>query len=240
MTSRLFSSIIFSAVGLTILPACSVLEPKEDPTRYFILKETKVTSLASNSGLSVLIGPVAVPGYLDRDEIASGGGDGELYFAEYQVWAESLEKGISRVVAGNLARLIDSPSVAPYPEVSSIDYDYRIPIIVRRFEKGVDGSIHLDVGYTIAGERDSRDGPGFNAASRSIDVQVEDPQSPGAITVAMSLALGDLSRDLGRALLAAERSRKAKAAEEEAAAAAAAANEAEAPVSEPEAGNESG
>jgi uncharacterized lipoprotein YmbA len=224
MTLRFSSSIILAAVALATLSGCSVLEPKEDPTRYFILKEMEMTPLTSNSGLFVLVGPVTLPGYLDRNEIASGGVDGELYLAEYQVWAESLEKGITRVVAGNLASLVDSPSVAPYPAVSSIDYDYRIPIIVQRFEKGVDGSIHLDVGYAIAGALASRDESEVKAASRSIAVEVTDPQSPGAITVAMSRALGDLSRDLGRDVLAAERSRKAQAAEE---AAAAAANEEE-------------
>ena len=53
------------------LPSCNILFPRADPTQYYVLREFPANAapskLASNSGLEVLVGPAAIPGYLDRN-----------------------------------------------------------------------------------------------------------------------------------------------------------------------------
>ena len=187
--------------------SCGVLKPTEDPTRHFILKDKPVSKLTTKSQLSVLVGTVTIPDYLDHSEIVTVNAEGDLDLAEFHVWAEPLDKGIGRVVASNVSKLLDSPNVGPFPQIDPIDFNYRVPIIVRRFEMREDGKIHLELGYAITT-------PGLGAKSSgsksvSITKDVSDPTSHGSIAEAMSECLADLSRQISSQVLAVEKKRKA-------------------------------
>lgn len=212
-----------AALGtLTAVSGCSALKPKEDPTRSFYLKESRPNKLVSSSKLRVLVGEIVVPEYIDKTEIVTAGADNELKVAEYFVWAEPLGNGVSRVLATNLSRLLDSPTVVPYPDVDSINYDFRVPVVLRRFVMAADGKVHLEVSYVVAaaGLTSAADG---KSSSRSVIADVADPNSYSAIADAMSRALADLSVVIAKDVLAEDRKRKAAEREKEEAEKAAAA-----------------
>lgn len=196
----------FLAVLTVVLTGCSVLRPAEDPTRHFLLKGVRTSRLASNSGLAVLVGPVTVPGYLDHKQIVTAGSQHDLELAEFHVWAEDLDTAVSRVVAENLAHLLGSPAIAPYPAVDPPEHDFKSAIVIRRFEKSADGLVHLDASYIITGSLGSTIKP--RTSSRSISVRVADPQSYSSIADAMSRALSDLSRSISRGILSQDHNRR--------------------------------
>ena len=59
----------------------------------------------------VAVGPVAIPDYLDRPQILTRSGPSELQLAEFERWAGSLEKDVSRVLAENLSTLLEKDHV---------------------------------------------------------------------------------------------------------------------------------
>lgn len=181
--------------------SCSTFQPQEDPTRYFALKATSSGRLAS-SPVAAGIGPVTVPGYLDHKEIVTAGPNNELMLAEFHVWAEALDKAVPRVVAKDVSRLLNSPAVVPFPD-ADVKQDYRVSIILRRFEMGADKRVRLDASYSIEGSPGS--GRAGRAKSRSITRAVVQPDDPAAIVDAMSRALGDLSSSIAKDLLALDR-----------------------------------
>ena len=54
---------------LLVLANCSPFRAKEDPTRYYVLTAKSQGILSSGPKLAVGVGPVTIPGYLERDEI---------------------------------------------------------------------------------------------------------------------------------------------------------------------------
>lgn len=189
---------ILAAVTLILLLAgCSALKPQEDPTRYFFLRALSQEQLASPD-IAVGIGPVTVPGYLDHKEIVTAGPTNDLILAEFHVWAEPFDKAVTRVVARNVSRLLNSPAVVPFPD-ADVKRDYNTSIILRRFEMGPNGVVRLDVSYAIEGASGS--GRSGASRSRSITVPVTQPDNYEAVADAMSKALADLSGSIARDLL---------------------------------------
>jgi len=183
---------------LLVLASCSPFRAKEDPTRYYVLTAKSQGTLSSGRKLAVGVGPVTIPGYLERDEIAIAGVASSLQLAEYHVWAESLENAVTHVVAKNMSRLLQSPAVVPFPDADT-RIAYQAEIIVRRFEMGADKKVHLEVSYLISRV------PGSGAAqvskSRDIVVEVANADDYNSIVDAMSGALAHLSESISRNVL---------------------------------------
>ncbi len=201
MTSQ--TLVLLAAAGMTlVISGCGVLRPKEDPTRYFYLRALSQGQLTSRSNLGVGIGPVTVPGYLEHKEIVTAGPANDLILAEYHVWAEPFEKAVTRVVAKNVSRLLDSPAVVPFPD-ADVERDYNTTIIIRRFEMGANGVVRLDASYAIEGMSGS--GRSSSARSRSINVPVTQPNNYAAVADSMSQALATLSNSIARDLRSLDR-----------------------------------
>jgi len=76
------------------------------------------------------VGPLHLPGYLDRQEIVTRVNPNELRLAELDNWAEPLKDSITRVLAENISRLICTEDVVIFPWKSSSHVDYQIDINV--------------------------------------------------------------------------------------------------------------
>jgi uncharacterized lipoprotein YmbA len=192
------------SILLLAVPGCSTFTPQEDPTRYYALTATSTGRLAARPDLAVGVGPVVIPGYLDHKEIVTAGEANDLTLADYHVWAEPLEKAITRVVSKNLSQLLGSPTVAPFPDADA-RFGFRTGIVVRRFEMGADGKVRLDASYAIDQSAHSLDLAA--ARSRTITVAVAQPDSYPAVVAAMSDALGQFSSSLAQDLVTLERRR---------------------------------
>lgn len=187
---------------LLLLTGCGALTPQKDPTRHFVLTSSTLPKQLTASDLAVGVGPVTLPGYLDHKEIVTAGPSNHLTLADFHVWAEPLDKALSRVVANNLSQILGSPAIVPFPE-ADVKPDYRISIIVRRFEMVAQGRVHLDASYTIESSSGSeRNG---SAHSRTITIGVNRPDDYSAVVAAMSEAAGELSSTMARDLLALHR-----------------------------------
>ena len=95
---------------LYLLTACGTTPP----SNYYMLS-ADVAGIPGDSGPSLGIGPVTVPGYLQRINMVLNRDSHRLKLAEYDRWAEPLENGITRVVSLNLAVLLDTQEVQVFP-----------------------------------------------------------------------------------------------------------------------------
>ena len=190
------------AALLLAVSGCSTFTPQEDPTRYYALTATSTGRLATRPDLAVGVGPVVIPGYLDHKEIVTAGEANDLILADYHVWAEPLEKAITRVVSKNLSQLLGSPTVAPFPDADA-RFGFRTGIVVRRFEMGPDGKVRFDASYAI--DQSPRSLDLAAARSRTITVTVSEPNSYPAVVDAMSNALGQFSSSLAQDLITLDR-----------------------------------
>ena len=99
----------------TVTSGCAV----KDPSRYYALGTSRapaaVGAAAMTSGLTIGVGPVAIPGYLDRPQVVTrDAGDG-LEIWPYHRWAEPLDMGIARTLSDDLAARIPTERVLAFP-----------------------------------------------------------------------------------------------------------------------------
>ena len=103
---------------------------------------------AAASGLSVAIGPVSLPTYLDRTEVVFATGPNEFQVPADALWIGSLRDNISRAVATDLGRLLGSSNVRSGSEMRTRPR-YRVALDIRKFH-GISGQgAVLDVSWSI-------------------------------------------------------------------------------------------
>ncbi len=108
-------------------------------------------------------------------------------------WAESLKSAIPRVVANDLAPLIDSTSVSTTEDDLGQNAKYRVKLDVTRFDINLGGMQEIDVAWVIHRASGAPD-VGGKAALR---VAARGGEFDDAVA-AQSQALAQLSSDIGK------------------------------------------
>ena len=181
------------SVALTILVGCASTQP----SRFYVLSDLRSLETAqqltpAGQGPGIGLGPITLPKYLDRPQIATLAGRYELTFAEFDRWAEPIETTFARALAEQLSTLIPTERIAIYPWPRGTPIDYQVTVEVTHFLGQIGGASALIANWTIArGEgkevvvsRKSR----FNAHATG--------QGYEAVVAAMSQTVAALSREI--------------------------------------------
>lgn len=126
-------------LALAALASCSVFEPKPDRTRSFLLSEQSSGDSAGRPDLALAIGPVDLPAYLDRSEIATRVPPNKLRYSALDRWAEPLSATFARVFAADLGGAVGTEDIVEFPWLLEPEVDYRVIIDVEQFERRNDG-----------------------------------------------------------------------------------------------------
>jgi len=144
------STVVLWAAALGIA-GCTVLAPQPDRTRFYLLAalaETPTTVRAA-SAAPVGLGPVRLPDYLGRLDMAARTGHTEIRYASDDRWAEPLEQGMTRVLAENLTALLGGRTVVALPNVLRRDVRFEVPVEVLRFEPDAEGAVVLIARWSV-------------------------------------------------------------------------------------------
>src|SRR5512147_1114381 len=115
-----FTSLICLLISF-LLSGCGNFSPRADPSRFFTLTAiaqpaAPAAKESSNpGGVSLGIGPIRLPGYLDRQEIVTRVSPNRMDLSEYDQWAEPLETNFNRVLGQNLAILLPINRLVFFP-----------------------------------------------------------------------------------------------------------------------------
>jgi uncharacterized protein len=189
---------------------CGTFSPRPDSSRFFTLtaiaQPGSVTTRASSNpaGVSIGIGPIRLPGYLDRQEIVTRVSQNRIDLSEYDRWAERLETNFTRVLAQNLSVLLNTDQLVFYPWELNRKPNYQVTIEMLRFESNTRGEVQLSARWEIldTNKRTQRQ------AGESGITRQPTAQSTDASVAALSEALGDLSREIANAVSAVDGQRK--------------------------------
>lgn len=199
MRRSFFCGLAVAVLALSVSSLNGCLQSK--PTRFYVLHsmlDTRATTQSTASGQSVAIGigPVKIPDYLDRPQMATRKGQSGLEYAEYDRWAEPLDKNLARAISGNLSVLLNTENVVSFPWPKSTQAIYQVIVEIIRLDSAGDGKVVLDARWTILSEGAEKQ----LLAKRSY---IETP-APGAgcepIATAMSTAVETLSREIASAI----------------------------------------
>lgn len=183
------------------LAGCALLAPIPDQSRFFLLTpmapgETGSQINQKNTSALVLgLGPIKLPDYLQRDDIATRVESNRLQFSENDHWAEPLKNNFTRVLSQNLSTLLGTQQIINFPWYSSVRIDYQIAITVDRFECDAQGNGRLAARWSINDP----------ASGRILDRGDSDLSAPCGTSVdqgvaGLSQALGGFSRQIATAM----------------------------------------
>ena len=183
-----------------VLAGCSFLDSKPDPSRFFALASLPRTSqkaqdAAGTTALALGIGPVKLPGYLDRQGIVTRVSQNRFAVAENDRWAEPLEENFSRVLSQNLSILLQTDRIVAYPWVRSQQPTYQVQVEVLRFEANAEQLVELWGRWSII--------DGTNKTVSMRETYLTHPtrdKSTEASVAALNETVADLSREIADAI----------------------------------------
>ncbi len=137
----------WSAVAL--VAGCATTPPEQ----FYTLGDAVPAAAAATSTLTLALGPIDLPQYLDRPQIVSRSGDNRLKVDEFHRWGGALEQEIERVLAARLAAGLGTQRIYSYPSRIVAETDYRIALDIRGFDGALDGEVRLDVAWSLIDDR---------------------------------------------------------------------------------------
>jgi len=173
------------------------------PSRFYQLSSLDTTSPGMKPSVdeqcvSLGIGPVKIPDYLDQTRIVTRGGPNELTLAEFDRWAELLKDNLVRVLAKNLSTLLCTKTIVLFPWRGGTPIDYRIEMEVLRLDGSLGGNVSLEAWWMVL----SGDGKKMVFSKKSTFTEAVTGKDYGSFVSAQSRALGHLSREIAEAIKA--------------------------------------
>jgi uncharacterized protein len=196
--------IAMALLGLVLLAGCSVasvLEPRKDPSQFFVLTATDsatrgvpitYSSGESHKEIAIGLGPVKFPAYLEREEMVTRSSPNKIDLSDINRWAEPLDKNFVTVLGQNLTMLLGA-QVKTFPWYRPANLDYQIALDITQFDTDSKGAA------TIIGRWEIED-PDTGEILNAGDINLSDPAQSGETNAAtLSRAVGDLSAQLADA-----------------------------------------
>lgn len=196
--SWLLALVILSA-PLTGITGCASTQP----SRFYVLTdlanvESPPQGTTAGQGPSIGVGPVTLPKYLDRPQIATRASRYELAYDEFERWAEPLDTNVTRALVEQLARLTPTDHIAAFPWPRGTPIDYQVTVEVVHFFGQPGGSAALIAHWSIFREEGTA---ALVSRTSRFSAPAGGPQSE-AIVAAMSQTVAELSGEIATAIRA--------------------------------------
>jgi uncharacterized protein len=191
--------IVLVALAVSALALSSCSTPAL-PRRLYVLTPLTQGEPASRvpgvGDVTIGVGPVEVPQYVNRPEIVTGRDSPVLQSAALAEWAEPLRDGFTRVLAENLSLLLATERVAIFPRQSVIP-EYQVVVNVIQFLGQPGDDVSLVALWGLLGKQGQE-----LVSKKSSFREPTGGQDYEALAAAMSRAVAALSRDISAAISA--------------------------------------
>jgi len=142
--------------------------------------------------ISLGIGPIHFPDYLNRPQIVTRIGRNELQIAEYDRWAGDLHDNFKNILADNLSILLNADRVSTFPWQDSANVNYQITMDILQLDGALGGEAVLTARWTIYG----KDGKTALISKKSTFRAPVKGSGYEELVSAENQALTDLSREI--------------------------------------------
>jgi uncharacterized protein len=189
--------LLLTTLAIPLAAGCSsILAPRPDPTKFYVLTATAAAEATPPAPpaahqLAIGLGPVTFPAYLEHLEVVTRASPNRLELSPTDRWAAPLDESFRHILALNLATLLGTGQVVPFPWYDSAKLDYRIEVTVERFERDGSGGTQLVADWLIRGGQSEKP-----LLSRHSIFSESAGAQTGAAGSSMDEAAAALSRDL--------------------------------------------
>jgi uncharacterized lipoprotein YmbA len=187
------------ALALAAL-AAGCLGPRADHTRFFTLTPLVAseaeTDHEESADLTVGLGPVVLPGYLDRTPVVRRTGDNEIGVSATDRWAEPLGYAFASTLRQNLVVLLGTPRVVLHPWLPGARPDLAVQVDVLRFEAAGKGEVAFAAEWNVRRVADGK----VLVGRLSRITEPAGGSGSDEVAAALSRALGAFSREVAAAV----------------------------------------
>ena len=171
-----------------LLLACSALAGcVSQPVALYRLDNGVVEVPERTEGVAVLLGPVVLADYLQRDVILQRRADGSLAEDAQAVWAGKLEQNVDELLMRQLAARLDTQHLELSPGSKGFSPDIQVELEITRLDSGPEHPAVLEAQWRLLDKRGARQG------GRLVRLQEEHQGSTADQVRAQSLLLQRLS-----------------------------------------------
>ena len=164
------------------------------PHYYVLDAGSSPVAAGERNGPLVGLGPVALPGYLDRPQIITRSGEQELKLLGQERWAEPFAEAFERLLRARLGEALPGARIVGMPWKASTTPPRRVAVQVERFDRGTDGKLVLVARWTVA----EADQP---AGSQHVShIAVPTGADTGSLVAAHAAAVGQLAEEIAAAV----------------------------------------
>ncbi len=147
----------------------------------------------------LFVDPVVVAAYADRSQMVTRQADGQVGFAEFQVWAEPIGNLVTTTLVDDIGLRLGPDRVMATPGRLDFDAPYRLTVDVLRFDVDADNQAVVDARWTLLR---SPDGRLVTTRREQVAQPVADPMSYPARVAAFRRAIDALSGSIAGAIQA--------------------------------------
>jgi uncharacterized protein len=187
-------------LAMVVLSGCAGTEP----TRFYLLtpkaNPVPVTGTVKENGLTIVIGAVRLPEYLNRSQIVTRVSDNEVELGWQDRWAEPLERNFTRALAQNLEQLLFCRCPSALTAKSPPGITHRVEADVMKMDGILGQKAYLEVRWSVY-DPDKR----LLLSRRSSLVHPVNGTGYEAFVRAQSAALFDFSREVATAIVELQR-----------------------------------
>ncbi len=192
-----FRNLVPVLLGVLLITGCGTTSP----SHFYTLSPGTLTEVAPAlpANVSVAVGPVWMPEVVDRPQMVLSTGANSVVLDEFNRWASPLPANVARVIVADLVRLLGTSRVAVYPQGPILDPDYRVELVVLRFESAPGDAAIIDTLWTVHTKGSVETRTGHTVLREAVTGQtIED------LVAAHSRVLDKLSRELADTIRALE------------------------------------
>jgi hypothetical protein len=187
-----------TVASCALLAACAGTTPTHFYTLSSLMAAPGEAMPAAAKNLTLGVGPVTLPEYLNRPQIVTRDGSNRMILADFDSWIEPIDGLFARTLAEDLSLLLGTDEVVQLPERRPVQLDYRVAVDVMRFDVDSNGNAVLDARWQLSRDDDER----LLRAARSTVVEPVKPGDQVAAAQGLSRALGAMSRQIAAAIAA--------------------------------------
>jgi hypothetical protein len=171
------------------------------PSRYYTLSPLQKAGIEmrrseADQRLTIGIGPIRFPEYLERSEIVTRSNSNKIEISEFDLWAGSLEEDFGRVLSENLSILLSTERVTLFPQPKTLPLNYQVMMDVIRFDGSLGGDVSLMVRWMIMEGKEKK----LVFIHKSSIIESSGAKGYEPMVAAQSRALERLSREIAEAI----------------------------------------
>jgi uncharacterized lipoprotein YmbA len=204
MTNRFnqIASRIRSLIPVLLIAVLMTSCLRSNPSHFFTLEpvingESKANKMEKrNVHATILgIGPIRLPGYMNRPQIVTRLNNNEVHISEFNRWASPVANRIPTVLQNNLAALLPAMEVTEYSLHQHLEFTFQAIIDIVEFIGQPNGDVVLKARWIFVDK--SQGGTESRLYAGSYTRKAKD-KTHNSVVSAMTELLGDLSKDIAK------------------------------------------